>query len=563
MICGVMMMKDKKSKNYSILRQLTSKSRRFKLPSQTDYIILYTFLYKYCSDIVKEFLLLNLKNKELTIDEAYENKEFSEELIFDSLKMNGFYIKKSDAFIEEVASNYTNSGFLTDFLKIFPEVVIFNSEYHNSDYFENLFKVIDDEIDTFEFSDEETKNIGEIIYLISQLNVFDSKFDFKDAFDIISASHLMHINSNPEFVTQVLSSIVSTEKKVAEEVYDPFIKDGSSIMYLYEKMGINMKYCYGKDESKLNYFHTIVRFFINDFSLNDVFLKQEDALESIDINGSSFDVILSRIPIAIKNYYSSNITQNMEIEKRNKRIEIENLLLDKLGMDENSFKKDSELNKALDNLVEKIHVDSNSNLEFVGEFESLKDSEFLFLINLIDSLKSDGIMAITISENFLFKNSLETLRKYLTSKKNYIDAIIRIPNEIVRSRPEVVIVFKKNKTSDDVLFIDMSADYETMISGLIFSGLFRKNILLDNETISKMENVFSNKLTLQKYSNLISLEEIQKNNFNLSVSRYVDTFEGEFISLNDLIDQKQEIESNINDLNLKIDKMMDDLNIHL
>ena len=341
------------------------------------------------------------------------------------------------------------------------------------------------------------------------------------------------------------------------------MKDGASLMKLYEAVGYNLKYCYGKDSKKLNYFYTMVRLFINNFPFNDVFLKPEDALESIDINGASFDVILSRIPIAIKNYYSSNVTQSREIAKRSKRNELESLLLNNFNMDGDSFKQDSELNRALENLVEKIDIKNDFNDDFVGQYESLKDSEFLFLINLVDSLKDDGIMAISISENFLFKNSLEILRRYLAFEKNYIDAIIRIPNEIVRSRPEVVIVFKKNRIDEDILFIDMSADYETMRSGLIFSGLFRKNILLDNETISKMENVFSNKLTLQKYSNLISLEEIQKNNFNLSVSRYVDTFEGEFISLNDLIDQKQEIESNINDLNLKIDKMMDDLNIHL
>ncbi len=554
-------MKDKKSINYSILRELMSKSRRFKLPSSIDYIILYTFLYKYCSDIVKDFLLFNLKSKELTIDEAYKNTEFQQELIFDSLKLNGFYLKNSDAFIEEVAGNYTKPGFLQDFLKIFPEIILFNSEFHNLNNFDNLFKIIN-EIDTFEFDSEETKNVNEIIYLISKLNVFDSSFEFSDAFDIVSASSLMHINSNPEYITQILSSIIASEKKIAADVYDPFIKDGSSIMYLYKSMGLNLNYCYGKDASKLNYFHTMVRFFINNSPFNKVFLKNENALDSIDINGASFDVILSRIPITIKNYYSSNINQNMEIAKRNKRSELEDILLDKFGMDDNSFKQDSELNKALENLVEKIEIDNDSSTDFIGEFEPLKESEFLFLINLIDSLKSDGIMAISISENFLFKNSLETLRKYLTSKKNYIDAIIRIPSEIVRSRPEVVIVFRKDKNSDDILFIDMSAEYETRRGGLVFPGLFRKNIILNNETISKMENVFVNKLTFPKYSNLISLDEIKENNFNLSVSRYVDTFEGEFISLTDLIDEKQEIESNVNDLNLKIEKMMDELNIH-
>ena len=542
-------MRNSKSINYKILRMLMSQSRGCKLPPETDYIVMYAFLYKYCSDTIRDFLLFELRDKELTIDEAYRDKGYQEHLLFDSLKLNGFYIKSSEAFIEEVVNNnYSKPGFLPDFLKIFPENIVFSSEYHNSDYFDYLFATIDNEIDTFKFTSEEAHNIGEIINLISQFDVFDSDFEFSDVFNIISDSNLMQISSNPEYINQILSRIVLSEKKTINSAYDPFIKDGESIMKLYESIGYGLKYCYGKDSHKRNYFYTLVKFFINNLPFNDVFLKNEDALDSIDINGASFDVILSKIPIAIKNYYSSNINQSREIAKRNKRSELESLILDNFGMDGDSFKQDNELNIALENL-------------FVGEYESLKESEFLFLLNLVDSLKEDGIMAISISENFLFKNSLETLRKYLTCKKNYIDTIIRIPNEIVRSRPEVVIVFKKNRTNKDILFIDMAADYETQRSGRAYPGLFRKNIVLDNKTMAKMENVYLNKLTIPKFSNLVSLDEIKCNAFNLSVSRYVDTFEGEFISLDEVAVEKQEIESNIKSLNVKIEKMMDELDI--
>lgn len=555
-------MKKNKSINSTILRRIISQSRKSKMPPQTDYIIMYTFLYKYCSDSIKDYLLLELKDKELTIDEAYRNKFCQDQLVFDSLKMNGFYIKSSEAFIEEVVgSNYSKPGFLPDFLKVFPENIIFSSEYHNPDYFDYFFKTIDNEIDTFKFTSEETQEICETIKLISQLDIFDTDFAFADVFEVISASNLMGIDSNPQFITQILSSIVLCEKKAINSAYDPFMKDGSSIMRLHEAIGYGLKYCYGKDSSKKNYFYTLVRFFISNFSFNDVFFKLEDAMDSIDINGASFDAIISRIPIAIKNYYSSNVTQSREMAKRSKRNELESLLLNNFNMDGDSFKQDSELNMALENLVEKIDLNNDISDDFTGMYESLKDSEFLFLINLVDSLKDDGIMAISISENFLFKNSLEILRRYLSLEKNYIDAIIRIPNEIVRSRPEVVIVFKKNRLSDDILFIDMAADYETQKSRLVYPGMLRKNLVLDNLTMDKLENVFLNRLTMPKFSNLVSIDEIMGNEFNLSVSRYVDTFEGEFISLKDVFAEKQKIDSNVNELDLKIKRMMDELNI--
>ena len=250
----------------------------------------------------------------------------------------------------------------------------------------------------------------------------------------------------------------------------------------------------------------------------------------------------------------------MEISKRNRSSKVKDILFKEYGIDITSLNQDAELNLAVENLVEKIGFENDSN-DLTGEYESLKDSEFLFLINLVDSLNDEGIMAISISENFLFKDSLEILRKYLTLNKNYIDAIIRLPNEVYRSRPEVVIVFRKNKSENNILFIDMSSDYDMQKNGLIYSGSFRKHLILDDKTISKMENVFLNKLVIPKFSNLIFMEEIIDNRFNLSVSRYVDTFDGEFISLDNLASEKQEIDSNIKRLNLKIERMMDELDI--
>ena len=170
-------------------------------------------------------------------------------------------------------------------------------------------------------------------------------------------------------------------------------------------------------------------------------------------------------------------------------------------------------------------------------------------------------MAVSISQNFLYKNSLQTLRKYLVHEKNYLDTIISIPEELGRRRPEVVIVFKKNRTDDDILFIDMSKQFKTQKSAKLFPGLFRRNLILANETINKMKDVFINKLTISKFSNVIKLDEIAQNDFNLSVSRYVDTFEEDFIRLDDLTVEKREIDENIENLNLKIEKMMKELDI--
>lgn len=553
----------KKSDNYSILKNLISKSRNFKLPDEIDYIVIYTFLYKYCSDSIKDHFLMVLQDKEMTLDEAYKSNYYQEVLKEDSMHLYGFHIEKPDAFIDEVINNsYSDRFFLSRFFKIFPQNITFASDSKDKEYFEFLFKTLSKEIkiDKYEYESEVKLAIKEIIYAISKLDLFESEFSFSRVFEVLTSSKLMHIQPTPEYISQLLSELISCDKTSVKRAYDPFLKDGNTLLSLSEKCELGVAY-YGKESDRLTYCYTITRFLINHFNLNYVEFRNEDATESIDIGGASYDVILSKIPLKIRNYYSSKENQNLEIIRRNKRSELEKVLLSEFNMNSDSFTKDSELNNALENLLEKIDVESSSDIEFAGEYESLKDSEFLFLINLVESLKNDGIMAISISQNFLFKNSLKTLRKYLTFEKNYIDTIISVPEEIGRRRPEVIIVFKKNRSNQDILFIDISKEYKTQKNRILFPGLFRRNLVFADETLGKIKDVYSKKLIIDKFSNLISMNEIAKNEFNLSVSRYVDTFEGKFIRLSDLKEEKAEIDANIKELNLKIEKMMDELDI--
>lgn len=554
----------RKSNNYMILKNLISKSRRLKLPDEISYIVIYTFLYKSCSDNLKDHFQMIVKDKNITLEEAYNDPYCRELLIEDAIQLFGYHIEKPEAFLDEmINNNYSNRFFLTDFFKTFPKNIIFNEKSKDRQYYGILFDIISQKIqlEKYEYDSEINLAIKEIIYAISKLNIFEEEFPFTQVFEVISNSNLMQIESNPDYINQILSSLIACEKTSMENVYDPFIKNGDSLIRLVLDNEIGVGRYYGKESDELTYCYLIVKFIIYYFNMDTILLKNEDASESVDIEGASFDVILSRIPIAIKNYHSSIKKQNFEIAKRYKRNELEDVLLQKFGMDSESFSKDTELNTALENLLEKMDVEKDSKMEFTGEYEVLKDSEFIFLINLIDSLKDDGVMAVSISENFLFKNSLETLRKYLTFEKNYIDTIISIPEELGRNRPEVIIVFRKNKVKDNILFIDMSKNYETQRGSIMFPGLFKRNLILSSTTMNKLRDVFLNKLTISKFSNLISMSEIKENDFNLSVSRYVDTFEGEFIQLSDLVNDKQEIDYNLKKLNNKIEKMMEELNI--
>ena len=551
------------STNYKILKSLLSKLRELDYTEDVAYITIYTFLYKYCSDSLEEHFLSVIQDKELTLSEAYQDSKYR--LIFkeDALNMFGYHMESPEGFINEVINNnYSDRFFISEFFNAFSSNASFFKGKNYEKYFNFIFDAVRKKVDfrKLDFDTSRGLLLKEIILSISKLDLYDNEFGFVDVFEEISRFFIRPSKLNPDYLTNIFSAIVSSQKDFGENVYDPFCNNASSLINLSNQF--HFQYSYGKEPNELYYCFNIVRLLIHYFNLEYVFLENDNALDSVDIDGVSFDVIVSKIPNMGKYNSYPNKTQNLELSKRNKRNELEEVLRLNFDMDKDSFSKDSDLNNALENLIEKMNFEKDFGVEFSGEYESLKDNEFLFLINLISSLKNDGMMVVSISQNFLFKNSLTTLRKYLTYEKNFIDAIISLPIGFgSRIRPEVIIVFKKDRSSDDILFIDMSKDSSTKVPSRIVPGVFRRNLLLSDESIKKLVDVYQNKSDIDKFSNVVGIDVIESNNFNLSISRYVDTYEGEFVKLDNLKDEKEEISNNINSLNEKIDALMDELNI--
>ena len=556
-------MQTSNSPNYKILRSILSKTRRVDFSPDVSYIIIYAFLYKYSSDLLKDYFLTLTEDKSITLDEAYKNEECVEALRRDALNMFGYFINDPDFFIDDVInSKYSERFFINEFFAAFSEHVEFDTSSNYEKYFTFIFDAVKSEINfrKFEFEGENHLMVKDIIYSISKLNISDEEYPYEVVFNQICSSALVRTDRDPDYVNQMLSEIIIDTKRDVKDIYVPFINDASSLIGLKNSMG--WKNSYGKCSDKITYCAAIVKMFLNDFDLDSVFVEFSSPFESSGINNVSFDVIISKIPqITSKNIKRLNKTQNIQRVKNNKRIQLQNLLTDKFDMSEDSVLSD-EVNSAIEDLINKMDLEKEFAVEFGGEFEVLKDSEYLFLINLIASLKDDGIMAVSMPQSFLFKNSLETLRKYLTVEKNCIDAVISLPDEFSRPKTsDIIVIFRKSRLSEDILFIDMSKNYGSKRIPDAVPGLFKRNMIFSSDTICRVMEVLDKRMVVDKFSNVVGLGEIEKNEFSLAISRYVDTFEGEFISLGDLKHQKQELDDNLERLNKKIDKMMSDLKI--
>ena len=548
-----------KSHNRVILHKLMRKGRRKNIPLNMRYYVLYAFLYKYMSDKLKNHLLYHLNGDEADFNIFYLTDEGTDDLRQWALNDIGYFFTTKSAFLDQfIANKYVDDIFNPDFFKNLKNSIEFTDNNPSKKYFEKIIEILEDKLNFSSIYGDDDLNsfMSNYLFSISKFDIEEREFTFAQVYDAIAYSRQIRLSSTPDYISQLINSIVKSKRRDVSNAYDPFLRNASILFDLHDQF--TMSDIYAKENNELNYFYSLIKAFINEINFDNLHILQENAIKSMSYDSQLFDVIASKVPDSFDEFSKSTLkSQSIEVPIDN---DFKEKLFNNLGMDKLS--DDEEALKALKILEKRFNaVEKNEVASFSGEYESLKDSEFLFLINMINSLKDDGLMVISLSQNFLFKSSLTLLRKFLTHENHYIDGIISLPEELGGVvRPEVVIVLRKNKNSGDVVFIDLSKEYGTEISRNAFPGIVKRNLVLDKKTISNILDALNNRKSVDKFSQVVSLKQIEENDFNLAVSRYVDTYDGEFIRLNDLKSEKEKIDEKMDSLNERIDALLDDLN---
>lgn len=144
-------------------------------------------------------------------------------------------------------------------------------------------------------------------------------------------------------------------------------------------------------------------------------------------------------------------------------------------------------------------------------------ADYAFLLHDLYHLKPDGIMTIVLPHGVLFRGGEEgNIRKNLIEQNN-IDAIIGLPANIFFGTgiPTIVMVLRQKRENTDVLIIDAS-------KGFTKEG---KNNKLRACDIRKIVDTIKSRKDIEKYSKVVSLEDIRGNDYNLNIPRYVDSSE--------------------------------------
>ena len=142
-------------------------------------------------------------------------------------------------------------------------------------------------------------------------------------------------------------------------------------------------------------------------------------------------------------------------------------------------------------------------------------ADYAFLLHDLYHIKPDGIMTIVLPHGVLFRGGEEgKIRKNLI-EKNKIDTIVGLPANIFYGTgiPTIIMILKQKRDNSDILIIDAS-------KGFIKEG---KNNKLRASDIKKIVDVVTKRETVNKFSKVVSREEIRANDYNLNISRYVDS----------------------------------------
>lgn len=167
-------------------------------------------------------------------------------------------------------------------------------------------------------------------------------------------------------------------------------------------------------------------------------------------------------------------------------------------------------------------------------------ADFAFLLHGFHFLSKEGTMAIILPHGVLFRGGAEERIRTKLLKDGNIDTVIGLPSNLFFSTgiPVCILVLKKCKKFDDVLFINATEHFE--------KGK-RQNVLREGEAdepndINKIVETYQYRTDQERYSRKVSMEEIEKNGYNLNISRYVST-------------SVDEVKIDLKEVNVKLEKI--------
>lgn len=350
----------------------------------------------------------------------------------------------------------------------------------------------------------------------------------------------------PQQVSEVMAQIVAPQEK--DRVYDPTCGSGSLLIRAAKKGGLDKVSIYGQEVNNSAISMARMNMFIHD--IKDAHIAWGDTLanpQHLDSDGNlmKFECIVANMPFS-KGKWAEGFNPGGEVSVDEDETPVK---ANKKGK-----KKEFKMEPSLD----RFH-------RFDMGVPPASKGDWAFLLHMIHSMSGNGRVAAVAPHGVLFRGASEGRIRQAVIEKNLIDAIIGLPENLFygTSIPACIVVFKRGRTTTDVLFIDASKEFKKEKA---------KNKLRDGtngepndiKRIVDTYRAFVNgeNAEQEKYSHVASLSEIEENEYNLNIPRYVDTFEEEeLIDLESVNKEIADIKGQIAALEKEMEQCMKELGL--
>lgn len=437
----------------------------------------------------------------------------------DMVKTRGFFILPSQLFCNVRKKAPFDENLNETLEKVFKAIEGSSIGTDSEDDFKGLFDDLD--VNSNKLGGTVIKRNEMLVKLLDGVgdmklgNYQDNTIDaFGDAYEYLMGMYASNAGKSggeyytPQEVSELLTRLTIVGKKEVNKVYDPACGSGSLLLKFAKILGKeNVRQgFFGQEINITTYNLCRINMFLHDIDYDKFNIAHGDTLtEPAHMDDEPFEAIVSNPPYSIK--------------------------------------WDGDSDPVLIN---------DPRFSPAGVLAPKSKADMAFIMHSLSWLATNGTAAIVCFPGIMYRGGAEKkIRQYLIDN-NYVDCIIQLPDNLFygTSIATCIMVLKKSKSSNDTLFIDASKECVKVTN----------NNKLTQENILKIVSIFSDRSDLQYVVRLVPNQEIKNNEYNLSVSQYVEQEDTrEVIDIDELNENIERIVAKENELRSQIEQIIKEI----
>ena len=442
-----------------------------------------------------------------------------EELKIDAIKTKGYFIYPSQLFCNIAKAANNNENLNTDLANIFSAIENSANGYPSELDIKGLFADFDTTSNRLgnTVKDKNT-TLAAVIKGVEGLNFgefTDNQIDlFGDAYEFLISNYAANAGKSggefftPQSVSKLIAQLAIHNQTSINKIYDPAAGSGSLLLQAKKHFDDHIieDGFYGQEINHTTYNLARMNMFLHNINYDKFQMALGNTLlEPHFADEKPFDAIVSNPPYSVK----------------------------WIGSDDPTLINDDRFAPA-------------------GVLAPKSKADFAFVLHALSYLSPKGRAAIVCFPGIFYRGGAEQkIRKYLVDN-NFVETVIALaPNLFFGTSIAVnILVLSKHKNDNTIQFIDAS--------GEDFYKKETNNNILNNEHIEKIMTMFDNKEEVAHVATSVPYDEIVKNEYNLSVSSYVEAKDNrEVIDINELNAQIKDTVTKIDKLRTEIDKIIE------